>query len=49
MGFWSGINLEVLRDATLATQGLYRIVASVYFNGGIARTASFAAMTDITA
>lgn len=49
MGFWSGINIEVLRDATLATQGLYRLVASVYYNGGIVRAASFAQMTDINA
>lgn len=47
--FWSGINLELVRDATLATQGLYRLVASVYYDGGVVRPKSFAACVDINA
>lgn len=49
MGFWSGINLELLRDATLGIQGLYRLTASVYADSGIVRPASFAACKDIAA
>ncbi len=49
MAFWSGINLELVRDATLATQGFWRLCAAVYADGGIVRPVSFAAMTDIAA
>lgn len=49
MGFWSGINLELLRDATIGIQGLYRLSASVYVDSGIVRPASFAAIKDINA
>lgn len=49
MGFWSGINLELLRDATIGIQGLYRLSASVYVDSGIVRPASFAAIKDIAA
>lgn len=47
--FWSGINLELLRDATIGVQGLYRLAASVYYDGGILRTESFAKCIDINA
>lgn len=49
IGFWSGINLELLRDATIGIQGLYRLSASVYVSSGIVRPASFAAIKDIAA
>lgn len=48
-GFWSGINLELLRDATIGIQGLYRLSASVYYDGGIVRPKSFAKCIDINA
>jgi HK97 family phage major capsid protein len=47
--FWSGINMELVRDATLATTGVYRLVASVYYDGGIVRPVSFAKCIDIAA
>ena len=47
--FWSGINLELLRDATIGIQGLYRLSASVYYDGGIVRPKSFAKCIDINA
>ena len=48
-GFWSGINMELVRDATLATTGVYRLVASVYYDGGIVRPVSFAKCIDVAA
>jgi HK97 family phage major capsid protein len=47
--FWSGINLELLRDATIGIQGLYRLAAAVYYDGGIVRPKSFAAIVDVVA
>lgn len=49
IGYWSGINLELLRDATIGIQGLYRLSASVYVSSGVVRPASFAAIKDIAA
>lgn len=43
---WGGFNLEVVRDATLATTGMYRIVGSVYYDGGVQRPKSFAYCKD---
>jgi len=48
-GFWSGINLELLRDATIGIQGLYRLALAVYYDGGIVRPKSFAKCIDINA
>lgn len=46
IGYWGGISLEMVRDKTNATTGLYTLVASTYYDGGVVRPASFAAMLD---
>jgi HK97 family phage major capsid protein len=43
---WGGFNLEVVRDSTLATTGMYRIVGAVYYDGGVQRPKSFAYCKD---
>jgi HK97 family phage major capsid protein len=47
--FWSGINLELLRDATIGIQGLYRLAAAVYYDGGVINEKAFAKCIDIVA
>ena len=49
VGMWAGLSLELLRDGTLAPQGLYRLVGALYFDFGIVRPVSFAAIKDIVA
>jgi len=49
VGMWAGLSLELLRDGTLATQGFYRLVGALYFDFGIVRPVSFAAIQDISA
>lgn len=46
IGYWGGLSLEMVRDKTNATTGLYTLVASAYYDGGVVRPASFAAMLD---
>lgn len=46
MAYWGGLSLEMVRDKTNAISGLYTLVASSYYSGGVARPASFAAMLD---
>jgi HK97 family phage major capsid protein len=46
MAYWSGLSLEMVRDKTNAISGLYTLVASSYYSGGVARPKSFAAMLD---
>ena len=46
VGYWSGISLELVRDAAYAKNGLYALVASAYYDGGVVRPKSFAAMLD---
>ena len=46
IGYWSGIQLEMIRDKTNAISGLYTLVASAYYDGGVVRPKSFAAMLD---
>lgn len=46
VGYWSGISLEMVRDKTNAIAGLYTLVASAYYDGGVVRPKSFAAMLD---
>lgn len=43
---WGGFNLEVVRDSTQATTGMYRIVGAVYYDGGVQRPKSFAYCKD---
>lgn len=44
--YWGGISLEMVRDKTNAITGLYTLVASTYYDGGVVRPKSFAAMLD---
>jgi HK97 family phage major capsid protein len=46
IGYWGGVNLEMIRDKTNAISGLYTLVASAYYDGGVVRPKSFAAMLD---
>lgn len=46
VAYWGGISLEVVRDKTSAISGLYTLVASAYYDGGVVRPKSFAAMLD---
>jgi HK97 family phage major capsid protein len=46
IGYWGGISLEMVRDKTNAISGLYTLVASSYYDGGVVRPKSFAAMLD---
>ena len=46
IGYWGGISLELIRDKATAIAGLYTLVASSYYDGGVARPKSFAAMQD---
>lgn len=44
--YWGGMSLEVVRDKTLAIAGEYALVANTYYDGGLVRPKSFAAMLD---
>jgi HK97 family phage major capsid protein len=46
VGYWGGVSLELVRDKTNAIGGLYTLVASSYYDGGVVRPKSFAAMLD---
>jgi HK97 family phage major capsid protein len=46
IGYWGGMSLEMVRDKTNAIGGLYTLVASSYYDAGVARPKSFAAMLD---
>jgi len=46
IGYWSGLMLDLVSDATLATQGKLRLVGETYYDGGVQRPKSFAAMLD---
>lgn len=46
IGYWGGVSLEMVRDKTNAISGLYTLVASTYYDGGVIRQKSFAAMLD---
>mgnify|MGYP006921331634 CR=1 FL=1 len=46
VGYWGGISLEMVRDKSNAIAGLYTLVASGYYDGGVVRPKSFAAMLD---
>jgi HK97 family phage major capsid protein len=46
IGYWGGLSLEMIRDKTNATTGLYTLVASTYYDGGVPRPAAWAAMLD---
>jgi len=44
--YWGGVSLEMVRDKTNAISGLYTLVASCYYDGGVVRPKSFSAMLD---
>lgn len=46
IGYWGGLSLEMIRDSSNAVTGQYRLVASAYYDGGVMRPKSFAAMLD---
>lgn len=46
VAYWGGLNLELVRDKANAIAGLYTLVASTYYDGGVQRPKSFAAMLD---
>jgi len=45
--YWDGVSLELVRDKHNAQHGLYTLVASLYYDGGVRRPASFAACADV--
>jgi HK97 family phage major capsid protein len=46
VGYWSGVSLEMVRDKTNAISDLWTLVANTYYDGGVVRPKSFAAMLD---
>lgn len=46
VGYWGGLGLELIRDSTNAKLGQYTLVANTYYDGGVVRPKSFAAMLD---
>ena len=46
VAYWGGLNLELLRDSANAKTGLHTLVANTYYDGGVRRPKSFAAMVD---
>lgn len=46
IGFWSGINLEMVRDFSQAKAGKRALVFNVYGDSNVIRPASFSAMKD---
>lgn len=49
IGYWGGLQLELLRDSANAKLGLYTLVANTFYDGGVVRPKSFAAMLDALA
>lgn len=46
MAFWSGVSFELIRDSAAAKDGKYVLVVAIYYDGGVLRPQSFAAMKD---
>lgn len=46
VGYWGGLQLEVVRDSTDAKAGQRHLVANTYYDAGVRRAQSFAAMLD---
>jgi len=49
IGYWGGLGLDLERGRENAINGLYTLVASVYVDGGVGRSASFAACVGVKA
>lgn len=46
IGYWGGLNLQLIQDAAYAKNGNRCLVANTYYDGGVLRPKSFAAMLD---
>lgn len=46
IGYWGGLMLEMVRDTTGAKAGQSTLVANTYYDGGVLRPKSWAAMLD---
>jgi HK97 family phage major capsid protein len=46
VGYWGGINLEIVRDTTDAKAGQRTLVGNTYYDAGVLRPESFSAMLD---
>jgi HK97 family phage major capsid protein len=46
MAFWGGLNIELIRDSANAKVGQHTLVANTFYDGGVIRPKSFAAMLD---
>jgi HK97 family phage major capsid protein len=46
MAFWGGLSLEVIRDSANAKVGQYHLQATLWYDGGVTRPKSWAAMLD---
>jgi HK97 family phage major capsid protein len=46
IGYWGGVSLEMVRDKSNAITGIYSLVASTYYDGGVVRPKSFSAQLD---
>jgi HK97 family phage major capsid protein len=46
MGFWGGVSFELLRDVASAKLSTHVLVVTIYYDGGVIRPQSFAAMQD---
>ena len=46
IGYWGGVELELVNDSTLAKAGQKCLVANTYYDGGLRRAKSFSAMLD---
>lgn len=46
MAFWGGLALEVIRDSANAKAGKYHLQATLWYDGGVTRPKSWAAMLD---
>jgi len=46
IGYWGGLNLEIVRDVADAKAGQRHLVANQYYDAGLLRAKSFSAMLD---
>lgn len=46
IGYWGGLNLQLITDSTNAKLGMKTLVANTYYDAGVVRPKSFAAMLD---
>lgn len=46
VGYWGGLQLDLVRDSTNAKLGLLTLIANTYYDGVVVRPKSFAVMAD---